>query len=65
MLIGLRFSFAIESTLSGKTLAATLLEAARAGYYIAIKLLRVETIRVSSANTHHTLVSSTIWENLL
>lgn len=49
LLIELRFSFAIESTLSGKTLAAALLEAAGIGYYIAIKLLRVETIRVSSA----------------
>jgi predicted ABC-type ATPase len=49
LLIELRFSFAIETTLSGKTLAAALLEAAGIGYYIAIKLLRVETIRVSSA----------------
>lgn len=47
-LIDLRVSFAIESTLSGKSLAGTLLAAAVAGYYIAIKLLRVESISVSS-----------------
>ncbi|MFM8771509.1 MAG: AAA family ATPase [Candidatus Kapaibacterium sp.] len=40
-------SFAIETTLSGKTLASTLERAARLGYYIAIALLWVPSVRVT------------------
>ena len=47
-LIESRDSFAIETTMSGTVLSQTLQQAADAGYYIAIKLLRVETVDVSS-----------------
>jgi predicted ABC-type ATPase len=47
-LIENRDSFAIETTMSGTVLSQTLGQAADAGYYIAIKLLRVETVDVSS-----------------
>lgn len=40
-------SFAIETTLSGKTLASTLERAARRGYYIAIALLWVPSVRMT------------------
>lgn len=47
-LIESRDSFAIKTTMSGTVLSQTLQQAADAGYYSAIKLLRVETVDVSS-----------------
>jgi predicted ABC-type ATPase len=41
-------SFAIETTLSGKTLASTLARARDAGYYIAVRLLWVPSVRITS-----------------
>ncbi len=47
-LIESRDSFAIKTTMSGTVLSQTLQQAADAGYHSAIKLLRVETVDVSS-----------------
>ena len=41
-------SFAIETTLSGKTLASTLARARDAGNYIAVRLLWVPSVRITS-----------------
>jgi len=46
-LVQLRQSFAIESTLSGKSLAQRLRQASDMGYYIAIIILWVPSVRVT------------------
>jgi predicted ABC-type ATPase len=46
--IHMRFSFAIETTLSGKTLASKLEQACEAGYTIEICILQIPSVEISS-----------------